>query len=336
LGSGTHQRSTTSAARPRVAAALAWSACLLVVAALLAACSAPATTGGAAATGVVPDSGAGATPSTRAAAGNDWAHVLQVVANLKARPPAEPVVCLLGGSAARESTISDSSWSAQVKQLGGPSVVAYNLGSRNRTLAQDVELIRSLPEIPGIVYIGINVGRFTAPPSDPTLDLPKPTASLPPYRQHQYSQSKIHSVATKKALLAKWLAQRFPVFKKNYASNLKTLELLLGACKDRGLHPVLLELPRNTQVIGRALDAPVARFTASCRALAKKRGVPWVSFVSTARLPNADFYDLWHLVEPGRTVWQRLLSAKTVTLLDKYGLEARESPTPSPRETPAP
>jgi hypothetical protein len=173
--------------------------------------------------------------------------------------------------------------------------------------------------MPGIVYIGVNVGLFTAPPSHPTLDLPQPTASLPPYRQHQYSQSKVLSVAKKKALLREWLTKRYPVFKDNYSSNLKTLEQLLVACKDRGLSPVLLELPRNAAIVGRALDAPVARYTFGCRALAKKHDVPWVSFVSAARLPNADFYDLWHLVEPGRTVWQRLLSAKTVDLFKEYG-----------------
>ena len=70
----------------------------------------------------------------------------------------------------------------------------------------------------------------------------------------------------------------------------------------------------------------MARFTTSCRALARKRGVPWVSFVSAARLPNADFYDLWHLVEPGRTVWQRLLSAKTVALLEEYGMTGDSGP----------
>ena len=252
----------------------------------------------------------------------DWAHVLQVVANLKAQPPAEPVVCLLGGSAARESTIDDVNWSDQVKQLGGPSVAAYNLGSRNRTLAQDVALIRALPEMPGIVYIGINVGRFTAPPSHPTLDLPQPTALLPSYRQHKYGKSSTLSVAKKKALLGDWLTKRYPVFKKNYSSNLKTLEQLIVACQRRGLHPVLLELPRNTAIVGHALDSPVARYTSGGRALAKKHDVPWVSFVSTARLPNADFYDLWHLVEPGRNVWQRLLSNKTVALLKKYGMGA--------------
>ena len=319
MGTSTHHRSRAFATRPRVAATLAWTACLLVVAALLGACSAQATTGGVPATAGAPASASMSAASGDAGGAGDWAHVLQVVANLKAQPPATPVVCLLGGSSARESTIDDADWSDQVKQLGGPSVAAYNLGSRNRTLAQDVALIRALPEMPGIVYIGVNVGLFTAPPSHPTLDLPQPTASLPPYRQHQYSQSKVLSVAKKKALLREWLTKRYPVFKDNYSSNLKTLEQLLVACQDRGLSPVLLELPRNAAIVGRALDAPVARYTFGCRALAKKHDVPWVSFVSAARLPNADFYDLWHLVEPGRTVWQRLLSAKTVDLFKEYG-----------------
>ena len=251
--------------RAPVAAALAWAACLLV-ATFLGACSGQAVTGGAG--GLAPGSSAaaaqsanpGATPSAAAGGGSDWAHVLQVVASLKAQPPAEPVVCLLGGSAARESTIDDASWAAQVKQLGGPPVAAYNLGSRNRTLAQDIELIRALPKTPGIVYIGINVGRFTAAPAHPTIDLPEPAQSLPPYRQHQYGQSRILGDARKRALLAKWLAERYPLFEKNYATSLQALDKLVATCKSRGLHPVLLELPRNQELIGRALDAPVARY----------------------------------------------------------------------------
>ena len=107
MGIGRRHRSTESTARPRAVATLAWTASLLVVAALLGACSAPATTPRAAATGVPPG-------SSDTGGGGDWAHVLQVVANLKAQPPAAPVVCLLGGSAARESTIDDASWSTHV------------------------------------------------------------------------------------------------------------------------------------------------------------------------------------------------------------------------------
>ena len=326
MGIRSHHRSTKSAAYARIAAALAWTACLLVVAALLGACSAQATTGGVPATDGAPVSASVSATSADAGGGNDWAHVLQVVANLKAQPPAEPVVGLLGGSAARESTISDASWARQVKQLGGPSVATYNLGSRNRTFAQDVALIRALPEMPGIVYIGINVVRFTAPPSSPKLELPKPTASLPPYRQHKYSKSRILSVAKKKALLRDWLAKRYPVFKRNYATSAGVLEKLVKVCRQSGMRPVLFELPRNTAIIGHQLDAPVSRYRKTCQALAKKYDIPYVSFVAQAKLPNSSFYDLWHLVEPGRTVWQGLLSTKTVELLKKYDMAGGATP----------
>jgi hypothetical protein len=326
LGIGTHHRSTESGARPRVAAALAWTACLLVVAALLGACSAQATTGGVPATGVTTGSSSGGAAPAAAGGGNDWAHVLQVVANLKAQPPAEPVVVLFGGSAARESTISDSSWRSQIKAKGGGATIAYNLASRNRTLAQNVALVQALPKVPTIVYIGINLGVFTSAQKTATISLPKPVTPLPAYKQHSYSQSKILSVAKKKALLRDWLAKRYPVFKRNYATSAGVLEKLVKVCRQSGMRPVLFELPRNTAIIGHQLDAPVSRYRKTCQALAKNYDIPYVSFVAQAKLPNSRFYDLWHLVEPGRSVWQGLLSAKTVELLKKYDMVGGATP----------
>jgi len=327
LGIRSHHRSTKSAAYARIAAALAWTACLLVVAALLGACSAQATTGGVPATDGAPVSASVSATSADAGGGNDWAHVLQVVANLKAQPPAEPVVVLFGGSAARESTISDSSWRSQIEVKGGPATAAYNLGARNRTLAQNVAIVQALPKVPTIVYIGINLGAFTSAQKTATISLPKPVTPLPAYKQHSYSQSKILSVAKKKALLRDWLAKRYPVFKRNYATSAGVLEKLVKVCKAKdGSHPVLFELPRNTAIVGHALDAPVSRYRKTCQALAKKYDIPYVSFVAQAKLPNSSFYDLWHLVEPGRTVWQKLLSAKTVALLEKYDMAGGATP----------
>ena len=326
LGIRSHHRSTKSAAYARIAAALAWTACLLVVAALLGACSAQATTGGVPATDGAPVSASVSATSADAGGGNDWAHVLQVVANLKAQPPAEPVVVLFGGSAARESTISDSSWRSQIKAKGGGATIAYNLASRNRTLAQNVALVQALPKVPTIVYIGINLGVFTSAQKTATISLPKPVTPLPPYKQHSYSQSKILSVAKKKALLRDWLAKRYPVFKRNYATSAGVLEKLVKVCRQSGMRPVLFELPRNTAIIGHQLDAPVSRYRKTCQALAKKYDIPYVSFVAQAKLPNSSFYDLWHLVEPGRTVWQGLLSTKTVELLKKYDMAGGATP----------
>jgi hypothetical protein len=57
--------------------------------------------------------------------------------------------------------------------------------------------------------------------------------------------------------------------------------------------------------------------------------------VKAAGLKDGDFFDLFHLVEPGRVKYQRLLSQKTARLLDAYGLD-RPQPTPTPTPTPTP
>jgi hypothetical protein len=307
-------RRLSRAARPAILAAS-----LLAVAAVLGACSSPATSSAASALTSQASAGASSSPAAtgKAAAGvNDWTHVLEVLSMLHKTPPKDPVVVLLGGSAARESTTSDDSWAKEIAQKGGPTVAAFNLGSRNRTLAQDVKIVQYLPK-GTLVLIGINVGRFTEPKSSPTVT-PISATPLSPYTQHQYSQSNRLSDAKKRTMLQQWIAKRYPAFKKNFKLNAALLATLVKKCKARGLHPVLLDLPRNTTVIGTSLAKPVARMTAACRAVAAAQNVPWVDFVAKAHLPNASFYDLWHVVLPGRATWQSLLSAKTAALLKKY------------------
>jgi hypothetical protein len=304
---------------------------LAFVAALAAACSAQAT-GGAAVTPSAsdaqssssPSSGEAATASAKGAEG-DWARVLKALGFMRAVTPTRPVVVLLGGSAARESTISDESWRAQIVDRGGPSTLAWNMGSRNRTLAQNVAIVKSLPRgAHAVVFIGVNLGAFTSTQKTASIKLPSPLPTESPSLEqpHQYSTSTgILSPTKKKALVQAWIADRYPVFKRSFSTSAGVLETLIKTCKARGYKPVLFELPRDTAIIGSSLNAPTARFRDRCKRLASTHHIPWVSFVTAARLPNQDFYDLWHLVEPGRTVWQNLLSAKTAALLKAYGYD---------------
>ena len=315
---------------------------LLLTAATAAACSAQATAGSGSPSAITSGSpgspdGAGDTVAgeasasdapanaTNGASGGDWTRVLNALGYMQAVTPTQPVVVLLGGSAARESTISDASWRDEIVADGGPAVLAWNLGSRNRTMAQNVAIVRALPKgAEAIVYIGVNLGSFTSAQKTATITLPSPlpTAEPDPQQPHQYSTATgVLSTARKKALVQGWLADRYPVFKRNFATSAGVLETLIKVCKTRGYKPVLFELPRDTAVIGSSLKTPTTRFRDKCRALAAKYQIPWVSQVSAARLPNADFYDLWHLVEPGRKVWQRLLSARTAALLEQYGYD---------------
>ena len=252
----------------------------------------------------------------------DWQHTLQVVANLRADPPAKPLVILLGGSSARECVISDARWAAQVERLGGPSIVAHDLGSGNQTLAQELKLIDKLPAIPTIVFIGVNLGRFTPAPSDPVVSLPAPAPIPAGYDPHRYSSAHILSAVRKRQIVRDWLLRRYPVFKRNYTYNLGVLRKVVAACQAKGFYPVLLDLPRNTAIIGHALDKPVTRYHDSCETIATGFHIPFLNFVREAAMVNRDFYDLWHLVEPGRAKWQTILSARTISQLAKHGLGA--------------
>jgi len=270
----------------------------------------------------------------------DRVHSLQIVANLRAEPPEQPVVILLGGSSARESTIDDDNWAAQILRLGGPTVLAYNLGSKHDTFELDREVVKLLPkDMPAIVYIGISIGRFCNSRSDPTLSLPDPEIPAPAYYQHVYSIDKrIQSASLKRYYARYWLTKRRPKFKAHYGHNITVLDSVVRICKDRGLYPVLLDLPRDLPIIGHSFDAQVATYKAGCKRVAAKYHIPWLTFVAAARFADRDFFDIFHIVESGRVKYQRLLSEKTVARLDKYGLNPEPTPTPSPSptETPTP
>ena len=267
----------------------------------------------------------------------DRIHRLQIVANLRSETPAEPTVILLGGSSAREATIDDQDWAAQILEFGGPHVLAYNLGCKHDTFALDREVADLLPQdMPAIVYIGINIGRFCNAPSSPSVELPDPVIPPEVYSQHVYSADKrIQSASLKRYYVRYWLAKRRPEFDAHYRYNIGVLESVVQVCQDRGLYPALVDLPRDLPIIGHSFDAEVAKYKAGCKQVAAKHQIPWLTFVAAARFVDRDFFDIFHLVEPGRSKYQRLLSEKTVRLLDKYGLRD-PAPTPTPTETPAP
>jgi hypothetical protein len=244
--------------------------------------------------------------------GSDWLHIQEVIAGLKADPPPVPVVYLLGGSAARECTVSDTSWAAQVLQRGGPTVLTYNLGSIHQSFRQDLTIVPTLPAIPTVTLIGLNFGRFTSTAGPTRAER---------YTQHHYSIKHILSNAKKRWLVTDWLKRRYPVFKARFSYGLSLLDQLVATCQQDDLHPVLLELPLNLQIVGHAFDAPRAKIRSACQALAKKYHIPYIDFVQKAGMVSGDFYDLVHLVEPGRVKYQRRLCGRLAELLRQYGME---------------
>ena len=146
------------------------------------------------------------------------------------------------------------------------------MGSRNRTLAQNVAIVKKLPAgAQAIVFIGINLGAFTSTQKTASITLPSPLPTDPPSLQqpHQYStKTGILSTSKKKALVQAWLADRYPVYKRNFSTSASVLDQLIALCKKRGYRPVLFELPRDTAVIGSSLGAPTTKYRDKCKALA--------------------------------------------------------------------
>jgi hypothetical protein len=267
--------------------------------------------------------------------GKDWQHCVQVVSNLRHRHPKDPLVVLLGGSSARECTVDNDDWERQIARRSDYVVDAYNLGSKHRTYAQDLAFVKLLPlRVPTIVYIGINLGRFCLPATPATVTLPRPRP-MSHYWQHVYNKDNIQSWSTKRYYVSYWLSRRYPEFRTHYSTELRVLEQIIRVCKRRHLRVALLDLPRDLPVIGSSLDGPVSQYHAGCASLARRWHVPWVHFVGAAHFRDSDFFDIFHLVEPGRVKYQRLLSDKTIRLLKKYGMPKPE-PTPSPSPTPTP
>ncbi len=249
--------------------------------------------------------------------GKDWEHCVQIVANLRAEQPDVPCVVLLGGSSARECTVDDESWASQVERRSGYDVLTYNLGSKHRTYAQDLELVKRLPAGQTLVYIGVNLGRFCLAPTSATIRLPS-SRSVSRYFQHRYSCDRIQTLATKRSYVAYWMDQRWPNFQSHYDGELAVLQEIIRVCRRRRLRVALLDLPRDLPAIGSALDEPVSTYHDGCSRLARRWNVPWLHFVGSCDLADSDFFDIFHLVEPGRVKFQSALSDATIRLLTKY------------------
>jgi hypothetical protein len=93
---------------------------------------------------------------------DSFTYVSWMVGRARQDKPDVPGVYLLGGSSARESIVSGDALAAEIADLGGPRVAAYDLGSINQNFAQSLAVVGSAPDTPAWLLVGINLGRFTA------------------------------------------------------------------------------------------------------------------------------------------------------------------------------
>jgi len=239
----------------------------------------------------------------------DWDHVVQVVSWLRYRPPRRRVVYLLGGSATRESVVSESAWAAQLTRLTGRSATTFVCASSCQTFEEDARIVKALPRYRGTVLISVGLSRF---------NMLHPPALLPRYSirrtapvawyQHHYDLKASFSYAKKRLAVSEWMEDRYAVFLARYQARLADLEKVIVACEARGLRVALLEMPLDLPVVGDAFDEPLATYRGACLELADKHGIKYIDFLSAIGLQNKDFHDLQHLLPSGRSKWQARLS----------------------------
>jgi hypothetical protein len=272
-------------------------------------------------------------PATASALpGHEWQHALWVAEQLRDNPPDGPVALLLGGSCAREALMNDAAWAADVQRLGGMRVTTYDLGSRLQTFQQDVALVKTLPKIPMVVFIGINAGRFTSQLTA-TTEVTPPAAD-PSWVRHHYKTADAWSLERKRVRVEFWVEHRQRVFDERFADNATQLDQLIGECVRRGYVTVVLALPRDIEAMAGDLDETNSRYLDTGRKLAEKHGARFIDFVPDAHLRSADFYDLDHLVRSGREVYQAWLAYETALILNaEHGSPAAYVASPSPAST---
>jgi hypothetical protein len=264
----------------------------------------------------------------------DWHHLRQVLGYLKVNRPKRPPVYLLGGSSTRECTINDLSWRRQIAAFGGPRVWAFNLGSSNQSFDHEIEMIRQLPDVPSIVIIGINLGRYCwKPPTDwgvKKMVLKDEGSVIKPYAQHRFVYNHIAADSKKREMAYQWIDERGPQFNEYFRYNAGRLAALVSFCKQRGFHPVILNMPWNKVIVGHLHDSYRDRMARNAENVAARYNVPYIDWIPAMNLVSRDFMDNAHLVEPGRVKYQRRLSLLLVRLCHRYGISVVPRPTASP------
>jgi len=306
---------------------IAVAACLVALVVVAAAC------GGATASATVEPAASSPPPAAASPAAltygtvGDWAHEWQVVRRLKAAPPKGLVVYYIGDSTARESIVSDSSWAADIRRLGGPPARTVSLAGHDQSFAMDLSLVSALPSTPGIALIGVGLSRMlfdpTAPmPSRAEGGQPLASGSTPPpgaaaeagWVRHHYDGRRPYSLAQQRGIARRWIRWHAAEFGRNRAPNLADLGKLIALCQAKGLRPVLVDMPFNLAAGGRILAKPRAVYRHACTRLARQYGIHYASFLRALDLPSSDYWDNAHLLRAGYVRWQRQLARLVVNL----------------------
>jgi hypothetical protein len=234
-----------------------------------------------------------------------FAQSLAIVDNL---PPSGSTTVVIGVSPGRFIAGRDDAeqqmegrglplWS---ETLGGCLDEEPSAGSRRATI------------LPGILSMLVEKGR-----SD-VVRLAQGEVPSWEYVQHDFDDEPLMDEAEKLGVFQAWWRMRLPQFERNVDFNLTLLEALVVRSRQRGFAAVVVELPRNEELIGSRWEAVDARYQPRARRIAAEHGVPYLDFNAGLGLHTVDYSDHAHLRHSGRVVWETEL-ARELALLYRRG-----------------
>ena len=130
------------------------------------------------------------------------------------------------------------------------------------------------------------------------------------YIQHKWDKAAIKpdDVMTRRA--QEWTDGLAPRFSENVHLNLTVLEELVRHSQARGFDVVIVELPRNLDLVRDRWDAFDDGYQPQTRRIADAYGIAYLDFNRELGIPSEAFFDTHHVLAPGRVVWEARLAQK--------------------------
>ena len=139
-----------------------------------------------------------------------------------------------------------------------------------------------------------------------------------PYATHYYPPGvKGASASAKVGTLPEVLAND----QRNYAANadydFELLRQIVLLARERGYTVVFYDQPLNVAAGGATWGGVLPAYRARAEALASQSGVPYLHLQAASGVKNADFADLYHLLDRGRVKWQPVLARAVARILSQ-------------------
>ena len=211
----------------------------------------------------------------------------------------------IGDRAGAEQQLEGRGLPLWSETLGGCLDEEPSAGSRRKAI------------LPGILSMLVEKGR-----SD-VVTLAQGEVPSGDYVQHDFDDEALMGEDEKRGVFEAWWRLRRPQFESNVDFNLTLLEALVERCRQRGFGAVIVELPRNEELIGSRWEAIDAQYQPRARSIAAEHGVPYLDFNGDLGLHTADYSDHAHLRGSGRVVWETELAQELALLYQRAALPER-------------